>query len=96
MPIPGVPSWVGDLDHLNGLDEAALATDTAGQIIFANATARRLYRFLGEDLARLSLASGLLPDEEHHVLARCERDLRCDGRDHRRRAERPILSQHDA
>ena len=65
MPIPGVPSWVGDLDHLNGLDEAALATDTAGQIIFANATARRLYRFLGEDLARLSLASGLLPDDEH-------------------------------
>ncbi len=42
-----------------------MATDTAGQIIFANATARRLYRFLGEDLARLSLASGLLPDDEH-------------------------------
>ena len=73
MPIPGVPSWVGDLDHLNGLDEAALATDTAGQIIFANATARRLYRFLGEDLARLSLASGLLPDDEHDGFREIER-----------------------
>jgi PAS domain S-box-containing protein len=73
VPIPGVPSWVGDLDHLNGLDEAALATDTAGQIIFANATARRLYRFLGEDLARLSLASGLLPDDEHDGFREIER-----------------------
>ncbi|GAA2152122.1 SpoIIE family protein phosphatase [Nocardioides koreensis] len=73
MPIPGVPSWVGDLDHLNGLDEAALATDTAGQIIFANATARRLYRFLGEDLSRLSLVSGLLPEDEHAGFREIER-----------------------
>jgi len=50
-----------------------LATDTAGQIIFANATARRLYRFLGEDLARLSLASGLLPDDEHDGFREIER-----------------------
>ena len=50
-----------------------MATDTAGQIIFANATARRLYRFLGEDLARLSLASGLLPDDEHDGFREIER-----------------------
>lgn len=62
VPIPGVPPWIGDLDHLNGLDEAALATDTAGHIIFANATARRLYRFLGDDLSRVTLAQGLLPE----------------------------------
>jgi PAS domain S-box-containing protein len=54
---------VGDLDHLNVLDEAALATDTAGRIIFANATARRLYTFLGEDLSSVGLAQGLLPEE---------------------------------
>ena len=54
VPIPGVPSWIGDLDHLNGLGEAALATEASGQIIFANLTARRLYRFLGEDLTRVS------------------------------------------
>ncbi len=63
MPIPDVPPWVGDLDHLNVLDEAALATDTAGRIIFANATARRLYTFLGEDLSSVGLAQGLLPEE---------------------------------
>ena len=50
-----------------------MATDIAGQIIFANATARRLYRFLGEDLARLSLASGLLPDDEHDGFREIER-----------------------
>ena len=63
VPIPDVPPWVGDLDHLNVLDEAALATDTAGRIIFANATARRLYTFLGEDLSSVGLAQGLLPEE---------------------------------
>ena len=63
VPIPEVPPWVGDLDHLNVLDEAALATDTAGRIIFANATARRLYTFLGEDLSSVGLAQGLLPEE---------------------------------
>ena len=40
-------------ESLNGLGEAALATEASGQIIFANLTARRLYRFLGEDLALL-------------------------------------------
>ncbi len=73
MPIPGVPSWIGDLDHLNGLDEAALATDPAGMIIFANATARRLYRFLGEDLAQMGLASGLLPEVERDAFREVER-----------------------
>ncbi|MGZ4490176.1 MAG: SpoIIE family protein phosphatase [Nocardioidaceae bacterium] len=52
------------MDHLNGLDEAALATDAAGQIIFANTTARRLYRFLGEDVSRVSLVEALFPEEE--------------------------------
>ena len=69
MPIPGVPSWIGDLDHLNGLGEAALATEASGQIIFANLTARRLYRFLGEDLTRVTLASSLLPETEHDAFA---------------------------
>jgi len=61
VPIPGVPPWIVDLDHLNGLDEAALATDTAGRIIFANVVARRLYRFLGDDLSQLHLADAFLP-----------------------------------
>jgi len=69
VPIPGVPSWIGDLDHLNGLGEAALATEASGQIIFANFTARRLYRFLGEDLTRVTLASSLLPKTEHDAFA---------------------------
>ena len=63
VPIPDVPPWVGDLDHLDVLDEAALAADTDGRIVFANATARRLYRFLGEDLSSMGLARGLLPEE---------------------------------
>ena len=46
MPIPGVPAWIGDLGHLNGLAEAVMATDVDGQIIFANTSARRHYRFL--------------------------------------------------
>lgn len=57
-----MPSWARDLDHLNGLDEAALATDLDGQIVFANTMARRLHRFLGEDLTRVTLSSGLLPE----------------------------------
>lgn len=73
MPIPGTPPWVGDLDHLNGLDEAALATDTAGQIIFANATARRLYRFLNEDLSRTSLATQLLSEDDRDAFHEIER-----------------------
>src|SRR6478672_10645186 len=73
MPIPGVPSWIGDLDHLNGLDEAALATDTAGHIIFANATARRLYRFLGDDLTQVTLAQGLLPEGKEGAFDEIER-----------------------
>ncbi len=64
MPIPDVPTWIGDLDHLNGLGEAALATEAGGQIIFANLKARRLYQFLGEDLSRVTLASSLLPETE--------------------------------
>lgn len=62
MPIPGVPDWIGDLDHLNGLDEAALATDLDGQIIFANTAARRHYRFLGVDRTRVRFADGVLPE----------------------------------
>jgi PAS domain S-box-containing protein len=73
VPIPGVPTWIGDLDHLNGLDEAALATDTAGQIIFANATARRHYHFLGADLSRVSLADGLLPADEREAFGEIAR-----------------------
>ena len=73
MPIPGVPPWIVDLDHLNGLDEAALATDSAGCIIFANATARRLYRFLGEDLAQLNLAEGVFPPDEVEPYREVER-----------------------
>ncbi|HET7351335.1 MAG TPA: SpoIIE family protein phosphatase [Marmoricola sp.] len=67
MPIPDVPSWIGDLAHLNGLSEAALATDRAGQIIFANKTARRLYRFLGEDLSRVGFTQGLLAEGQHEI-----------------------------
>lgn len=73
MPIPGVPAWIGDLDHLNALDEAALATDTAGQIIFANVRARRLYRFLDDDLSRVSLAEGLLPQDERDAFSEIAR-----------------------
>jgi GAF domain-containing protein len=75
MPIPRVPPWIGDLDHLNGLDEAALATDAAGSIIFANASARRLYRFLGEDLSRVDLADGLLPESAREGFHEIERQV---------------------
>ena len=75
MPIPDVPPWIGDLDHLNGLGEAALATEASGQIIFANLTARRLYRFLGEDLSRVTLASSLLPATEHDAFGEILRQV---------------------
>lgn len=73
MPIPGVPSWIGDVGHLNALAQAAFATDTDGQIIFANTAARQRYRFLGDDLSRVTLAEGLLPDGEQQVFAEIER-----------------------
>ncbi|MFC4786932.1 SpoIIE family protein phosphatase [Nocardioides sp. MAHUQ-72] len=73
MPIPGVPPWIGDLDHLDGLDEAALATDTTGQIIFANSTARRRHRFVGDDLARVDLAESLLAPHEREAFTEVER-----------------------
>ncbi len=73
VPIPGVPSWIGDLGHLNALAQAAFATDTDGQIIFANTAARRRYRFLGEDRTRVRLAEGLLPEGEHGVFAEIQR-----------------------
>jgi PAS domain S-box-containing protein len=75
VPIPGVPSWISDLDHLNALSQAALATDQAGQIIFANARARALYRFLDDDLSRVTLAAGLLPDDEVDVLDEITRQV---------------------
>jgi PAS domain S-box-containing protein len=55
------------------LAQAAFATDTDGQIIFANTAARRRYRFLGEDRTRVRLANGLLPEGEHQVFAEIER-----------------------
>ena len=73
MPIPDVPSWIGDLGHLNALAQAAFATDADGQIIFANTVARRRYRFLGEDLTRVSLTDGLLPEGEQAVFTEIER-----------------------
>ena len=68
VPIPGVPSWISDLDHLNALGQAALATDVDGQIIFANTRARQLYRFLQEDRSRMRLGDGVLPEGEGDVL----------------------------
>jgi PAS domain S-box-containing protein len=68
VPIPGVPSWISDLDHLNALSQAALATDVNGQIIFANTRARQLYRFLQEDRSRMRLGDGVLPEGEGDVL----------------------------
>lgn len=65
MPIPQVPAWIGDLDHLNVLDQAAFATDVAGQIIFANTTARRRYRFLKEDFTRVTLVDALFQEDDH-------------------------------
>ncbi|MGZ6832151.1 MAG: SpoIIE family protein phosphatase [Mycobacteriaceae bacterium] len=69
VPVPGVPSWTGDLGHLDGLDEAALVTDSDGQIVFANATARRLYRFLGPDLVGLRLDTTLVRGDSRGALA---------------------------
>ena len=68
-----MPSWIGDLGHLNALAQAAFATDADGQIIFANTMARRRYRFLGEDLTRVTLADGLLPEGEQPVFVEIER-----------------------
>ena len=75
VPIPGVPSWIGDLGHLDGLDEAALATDATGQVIFANLAARRLYRYLGEDFTKVGLARSLLPEGEHEQFTEIERQV---------------------
>ncbi|MCW2760218.1 MAG: hypothetical protein JWR85_419 [Marmoricola sp.] len=75
MPIPGVPSWISDLDHLNALGQAALATEPSGQIIFANARARQLYRFLAEDLSRVRLGHALLPEGEGDVLDEITRQV---------------------
>ncbi len=44
-----------------------MATDVDGQIIFANTSARRHYRFLGTDLTRVGLAEGLLPEGDHVI-----------------------------
>jgi PAS domain S-box-containing protein len=67
MPIPGVPAWIGDLDHLRPLGQAVLVAEPDGQIIFANTKARQLYRFLTEDLTRVMLADALLVPEDRSM-----------------------------
>jgi len=63
------PVWVGDLEHLNAVDDAVLATDDAGRIIFANTAARRLHRRSGEDLSGLRLVEALFQEEDHEAVA---------------------------
>ncbi len=75
MSEPGVPSWVGDLDHLNALSEAALATDTDGRIVYANDAALRLHRVVGDDGQRLPLGAALLPEGQPDLFSEIIRQV---------------------
>ncbi len=67
MSTPGVPSWVADLEHLHALNEPALATDTAGLVVFGNAAAAWRHGTLGEE-GWATISSLLVPEEDDGVL----------------------------
>ena len=50
------------MDHLNGLDEVAVATDPEGRIVFANEAARRLHPVLGDPGAQPCHLEAFFPD----------------------------------
>ncbi len=79
MSTAGVPSWVGDLGHLDGLSDAALVTDREGLVIFANTAARRLHQLPGEDEPRVRLATVLLPEAEADLFVEISRSVLAGG-----------------
>src|SRR5262245_11024233 len=64
MSDPEPPSWIDDLEHLEGLDEAAVVADRSGRVVFANTTAHLHYPLRRDDATPLQLAAGLLPAGE--------------------------------
>ncbi|MBV9832383.1 MAG: SpoIIE family protein phosphatase [Marmoricola sp.] len=67
MSTPGVPAWVADLEHLHALNEPALATDTAGRVVFGNAAAAWRHGTIGEE-GWATISSLLVPEEDEGVL----------------------------
>src|SRR5690349_11205061 len=62
MSSADAPTWGPDMDHLNGLDEVAVATDPEGRIVFANEAARRLHPVLGDPGAQPCHLEAFFPD----------------------------------
>ena len=68
MSMPGVPTWVADLDHLHALNEPALATDTTGRVVFGNTAAAWRHGTIGEE-GWATLSSLIVPEGDEGVLS---------------------------
>ncbi|HEX6515412.1 MAG TPA: SpoIIE family protein phosphatase [Nocardioidaceae bacterium] len=60
-----VPSWAGELAHLDALDEVVLAGDLDGRLVFTNAAGARVYRDAASRLGGVEVATAVLPEDEY-------------------------------
>jgi GAF domain-containing protein len=58
--LPDAPAWVGDLAHLDALEQAALVADVEGRLLYANHAADGLYRRLASSGDGRACLTGLV------------------------------------
>ncbi len=63
-----MPAWAEELEHLDVLNEPALATDRTGRVVFGNTAAAWRHGVLGDE-GWASLSSVILPEGDEGVLS---------------------------